>query len=90
MIIKKCDVCKNETDVLYDKMIATHVDTITGANVIKQEKLHICRTCMGSINQYELSSQLEWYNESIKEDEEISNENVEQNSEDAGGTTIGD
>lgn len=90
MIIKKCDVCKNETDTLYDKMIATHTDTITGNPVIKQEKLHICRTCMGSINQYELSSQLDWYEENVKEVEETSNGNGEQNSEDAGGTTIGD
>jgi hypothetical protein len=90
MIIKKCDVCKNETDVLYDKMIATHTDTITGRNVIKQEKLHICRTCMGSINEYELSSQLEWYNDNVKEVEETSNENIEQNSGDAEGPTTGE
>lgn len=84
MIIKKCDVCKNETDILYDKMIATHIDTITGVQYIKQEKLHICRTCMNSINKCELEAQLGWYEDNIRQD------NNSGDSEDAGGTTTGD
>ena len=106
MIIKKCDVCKEETDSLYDKSIATHVDVVNGRQYIRASKLHICRTCLNSINNTELTAQLGWYEDNVKEEntnpengdnsevnngnEDNPNGNEQGNSEDAGGTTVGE
>lgn len=100
MLIKKCDVCKNEVPTLYEKMIATHTDTINNIQYIQQDKLHICQTCMKSINEAVLQCQLGWYEENVKEDnEEVNGDpnndepidnpdgNDEQNSGPTGGTT---
>lgn len=106
MIIKKCDVCKNETDTLYDRDVTTHIDTISGNNVYKKEKLHLCRTCMGSIKNAVDACELSWYEDNIKEDDvtptddtegdvtvpsnDEPNENVEQNSGPTEGPTVGE
>lgn len=105
MIIKKCDVCKNETDTLYDRDVTTHIDTISGNNVYKKEKLHICRTCMGSINESVSAAELSWYEDNIKDDtiptddtdgdvtvpsNDEPNENIEQNSGHTEGPVSGE
>lgn len=90
MIIKKCDVCKNEVDTLYDKDIVTRIDTINNVQYYKPEKLHICRTCMGSINDALDKCSLDWYEENVKEVDNETNEEEEQNGEDTGGTTVGE
>lgn len=105
MIIKKCDVCKNETDTLYDREITTHIDVINGNNVYKKEKLHICRTCMGSINNEVSAAELSWYEDNVKDDttptddtdgdvtvqsNDEPNENIEQNSGHTEGPVSGE
>lgn len=105
MIIKKCDVCKNKTDTLYDREITTHIDVINGNNVYKKEKLHICRTCMGSINNDVSAAELSWYEDNVKDDttptddtdgdvtvpsNDESNENIEQNSGHTEGPVSGE
>lgn len=90
MIIKKCDVCKNETDALYDKMIATHTDTINNVQYIRQDKLHICRVCMKAITEVELQAQLGWYEDNTKEVEEEPTENTGETGDDNGENTDGE
>lgn len=106
MIIKKCDVCKNETDALYDREVTTHIDTISGNTCYKKEKLHLCRTCMGSIKNTVDACELSWYNDNIKEDDvtpsndtavdndnqsnETQDNNNEQNSGPTEGPTVGE
>lgn len=99
MIIKKCDVCKNETDTLYDKEMVTHIDIVNGKEVYKKEKLHICRTCIGSFKDTIDKSELGWYEDNVKEASDDVVDNIDnnepngdsgQNSEDAGGTETGD
>lgn len=105
MVIKKCDVCKNETDTLYDRDITTHIDVINGNNVYKKEKLHICRTCMGSINNDVSAAELSWYEDNVKDDttptddtdgdvivpsNDEPNENIEQNSGHTEGPVSGE
>lgn len=106
MIIKKCDVCKNEVDKLYDEDVVTHVDTISGNNCYKKERLHICITCMSSLRLATDACELEWYNDNIKENnvtpsedagednnggsENEPNENEEEDSGHTGGTTTGE
>lgn len=105
MVIKKCDVCKTEVDTLYDREITTHIDVINGNNVYKKEKLHICRTCMGSINNEVSAAELSWYEDNVKDDttptddtegdvtvpsNDEPNENIEQNSGHTEGPVSGE
>lgn len=105
MVIKKCDVCKTEVDTLYDREITTHIDVINGNNVYKKEKLHICRTCMGLINNEVSAAELSWYEDNIKDDttptddtdgdvtvpsNDEPNENIEQNSGPTEGPVSGE
>lgn len=109
MIIKKCDVCKTEVGALYDKEVVTRIDVINNTQYYKPEKLHLCRTCIGSINDTLDKCSLEWYEENIEEENggndnpgkdtssngdnepnDETNGNDGQNSEDAGGTTVGE
>jgi hypothetical protein len=80
MIIKKCDVCKNVVDTLYDKEVVTRIDTINNVQYYKPEKLHICKKCMGSINDTLNKCSLDWYEENIKEENNNDNNPSEDTS----------
>lgn len=106
MVIKKCDVCKTEVDTLYDRDVTTHIDTISGNNVYKKEKLHLCRTCIGSIKNAVDACELSWYEDNINEEDvtptddtegdvtvpsnDEPNENIEQNSGHTEGPVSGE
>ena len=98
MDINKCDVCKNETNVLYDRDIVTRAAIINGDTYLKKDKLHICMKCVLSLNENIGMCELGWYEDNVKDDSEApdsgsdkeSNGNVEQNCGDAKGLIIGD